>query len=186
METYSLPEIGVLPEKVYEITDELLDTLLHGEVNSINPSFLMHRLLRKEGSKGTYVPILEEYFPYLQCMLMIRYAKAYTYAEGVERLTKAGYKVSSKGQMVNIFNRMETKLLLKDKTRLAKKQSDARGGKKIVTKARREQLANARKIAEARAAIKRADKERTLAKQKLARQAAKSKMKGSEVRLSRS
>lgn len=132
---------------------------------------------------GLFVAIPEKYVPYLQAMVQSRYSKAYSVAEAITKLEGLGYNISSKGQVSNIWNRGETKLKLKDKTRSAAKDSRARvaeakkegkANKKTVTEARKKQLADARKIAQEKRLIAKLKKEEELAKRRLATVAAKS------------
>jgi hypothetical protein len=119
-----------------------------------------------------FLPILDQYVPYIQALIMVRYAKAYTYKECAERLTKAGYTVSSPGQLTNIFNRAETKLGLKNKPRIdsvrtAKRQAE--GKPRRVSDSQREHLAKARKLSEAKAELLRLSKDKAKVTKRLAR-----------------
>ena len=189
LEEHSREELGTVPDRVLFDLEERLDSLgtlsylLTEEHRSVNPP-----LYHKAGeTKGHYVAILSEYVPYLQALIQVRYSKAYTYVECTERLTKAGYVVSSTGQINNIFNRMETKLGLKDKRlpqqRIADKNRANReiGIKRPRTSAQKKVLIDAGKIKAAKDNVNRLAKESAKAKKALAAQAAKKGKTANEV-----
>lgn len=142
---------------------------------------------------GRFVPVLEQYVKHLQAMIGNRYSKAYSVTEAIEKLEKLGFKVSSRGQVSNIWNRLETKLELKDKTRssardsrerVAQARKEGKSCRKPYTDARKKQLASARKIIEEKRLLAKLEKEATLAKQRLAKEAAKTNRTASDVKRS--
>ena len=183
VETYALDEVGVIPEKIWDTLnpeESLVTAFFHGPSKSIKPP-----LYHEEVSKGLWQPVLHEYVPYVQCMIMIRYAKAYTYKEGMERLTKAGYNVTSQGQLSNIFNRVETRIGTKDKPRIdsvrtAKRQAD--GVPRRVSDDQRKHLTAARKIKAEKDALVRIAKEKAAITRRLAKTAAERGMTAAELR----
>jgi hypothetical protein len=150
-------------------------------------------LYHKKQDNGLFIPIPEQYVPYLQAMIANRYSKAYSVGESVVKLEGLGFNVSSRGQVSNIWNRMETKLGLADKKRSAAKASEARvlearkDGKacrKPYTDARKKQLASARKINQEKLLILKLEKEQSLAKKRLANEAYKTGRSAKEIKLS--
>lgn len=184
--TLGFPVDSVLSkiEKFPGLSGKLQDLLEAPQV-SISPP-LGHDPI--DGKKNLYLADKPVYVPYITAMIMVRYAKAYTYRECRERLEKAGYKVSSEGQLSNIFNRIETKLGLRDKRRTEKRIADKNrenrenGIKRPATQARKDHLKGARKIQEANAAIKRAERDKQVAMAKLGRQAGKSGLTAKQLR----
>lgn len=171
-----------VPERTLEsigITDEALHTLLYTPAHSIK-----HPLFHREVEPRSFLPIPEQYVPYLQCMLLVRYSDIYSYREAREKLTEAGYKVSGNGQLVNIFDRMETKLNLKDKRRNLEVRAAERKGRppRKRTNKQKAALVKARKTHEANAAKDRKIKERAKERKALAKQAVKDKLTGKELR----
>lgn len=169
---YSLEPIGTITEKTWEnieVTEEAMDAFFKAPNRSIKAP-----LYHEEISQGMWQPVLHEYVPYIQCMVMVRYQKAYTYKEAMERLTKCGYKVTSQGQLSNIFNRAQLKLGLKDKPRIDKVRTAKRQAEGIpqrVSDHQRKHLAGARKISLAKADLKRLAKEKAAVTRTLARAA---------------
>ena len=189
IQTYGNKDLGYPADVVLQrVQDSLAENVLENLLLSEHKSVVQPLFHVPGETKGHFVPVLAEYVPYLQAMLQLRYAKAYTYAEGKERLERIGYKVSSQGQMNNIFNRMETKLGLKDKRLTAKRIADKnrankakgikRGGQTALQK---KSTANARSVKEAKARVKNLEKESIIAKKALAKQAAKSGKTVNEV-----
>ncbi len=138
-----------------------------------------------------YVCIPKEYVPYIQAMIANRYSKAISITEAIEKLESLGYNVTSRGQISNIWNRVETKLKLKDKQRTAAKNSKARvkkakkqGKARIApaTPARLKQLKDARRIHTEKTLLVRLEKEQALAKRRLAKVAKKGNKTISEIR----
>jgi hypothetical protein len=161
---YPCGTLGFPSDKTLEaleagIVEGSLEDLLTGEHYTVKAP-LYHKLV----GKNLHTPILEEYVPYLQAMIQVRYSKAITYKECTEHLTEAGFHVSSTGQLSNIFNRMETKLGLRDKKRKVPR---------FVPTSHKKQLASARKVVEGNKAVRKAKKDMINAKAKVARQAAK-------------
>lgn len=166
-----------------------LKNLLETPIKSIKAPLYHHKQ-----DDGLYIPIPEEYIPYLQAMIGNRYSKSYSVSEAITKLEALGYNVSSRGQVANIWNRMETKLGLEDKTRTAVKDSKARvaeakkegkSRKTPLTDARKKQLKDARKIKQEKAYIAKLEKERALANKRLAHVASKTGKTAKEVKLSK-
>lgn len=169
-------------KKIYETSPELdrhLHALLMEPIRSIRQP-LYHEPTEV---KGMFLCVPKEYVPYIQAMFANRYSKTLTIAEVIVKLENLGYKVSGKGQVSNIWNRVETKLELKDKRRSATKRSNERVAKakergvshsKPYTKERKKQLDDARKIRDERLLLERLEKEKKLAKKRIATVAAKS------------
>ncbi len=172
----------IVPELVYN-----LETLLTTPLKSVKAP-----LYHEKQEDGLYLPILEEYVPYLQAMIGNRYSKSYSVGESIVKLQGLGFKVSSRGQVGNIWNRMETKLGLADKQRRAVKASAARvveakkEGKscsKPYTDARKKQLASARKIRQEKLLIVKLEKEQALSRKRLANEAYKTGRTVKEIRM---
>lgn len=168
IEAYGNPLLGTIPEKTWDklqITKESLDKLLTEPSKSVKTP-LYHR----EISKGLYVPVLEEYIPYLQAMVQVRYTKLYSNSEAKERLEKIGYTVTSLGQLSNIFNRAQTKLGLANKPRIDKRRAEANKGKpKVMTKGLTKQLADARSVKRAKDQLRQSEKAKANANATFAR-----------------
>lgn len=148
------------------ITEEALNDLVFGAHLSIKPP-----LFHEDLGDRKWRAIPEQYVPYMIAMIMVRYQKAYTYKEAQERLESLGYKVSSQGQITNIFNRMEHKMGLKDLPRTPERITRSKKGKpRNQSKESRDQLKNARKAKEAKAAIRKAERDKRNAEQVLRRQ----------------
>lgn len=143
---------------------------------------------------GLYISNPEEYVPYLQAMIANRYSKAYSISEAMTKLEALGYNISSRGQISNIWNRQETKLKLKDKTRAADKaarervaeaKKEGKVRKNVMTPARKKQLADAQKIAREKKLIAKLDREKALAQKRLANQAYKQGKSAKDIKMSR-
>jgi hypothetical protein len=167
---------------------ENLTTLLTTPFKSIKAP-----LYHEKQDNGLYVAIPEQYVPYMQTMIANRYSQSYSVTEAITKLESLGFNVSSRGQISNIWNRMETKLELSDKERNAPKKSKARVAeamkegkacRKPYTDARKKQLASARKIRSEKALIQKLDKEQALAKKRLANEAYKTGRSAKEIKLS--
>jgi hypothetical protein len=167
---------------------ENLETMLITPIKSIKAP-----LYHEKQEDGLWLPIPEEYVPYLQAMIGNRYSKAYSVSEAVVKLEALGFHVSSRGQVSNIWNRQETKLQLKDKTRHAVKASaervaeakkEGKACRKPYTDARKKQLASARKIRSEKLLIERLEKEQSLAKKRLANEAYKTGKSAKDIKLS--
>lgn len=177
-------------KKMYD-TVENLDENLHLMLTTPFKS-IKAPLYHDKTEDGLYVCNPEQYIPYLQAMIGVRYSKAYSNQEARTLLEGLGYNVSSSGQINNIWNRAETKLGLADKTRSAVRDSKARVAKakeqgkanfKPYTEERKKQLAAARKIQQEKALIAKLDKERELANKRLAHQAKKAGKKAKDLRM---
>jgi len=185
LETYGNPLLGFPSEKTYakllEISpqlDELWHQLVFEPIKSLKPP-LFHD---KTEDRTLWLADPKLYVPYVQAMFASRYSKTMSIREAKEKLTSLGYHISSDGQLSNIWNRCETRLKLKDKTKLAikavqerKAEAKAAGKTKInpMTDARKAQLAEARKIAQEKRLIAKLKKEQALATRRLASSAAK-------------
>lgn len=176
-------------KRMYEIVPDLdakLKDLLETPVRS--PKAPLFHLKRDD---GLYVPILEEYIPYIQAMISSRYSKSFSVSQAKTALEALGYNITSNGQMNNIWNRAETKLTLADKTRsavadskkrVAEAKKEGKSCRKPVTEARKKQLADARKVSQEKRLLAKLKKEEELAKRRLARAAAKSGKKLRDVK----
>ena len=165
---------------------ENLESLLNTPIQSIKVP-----LYHKKLEDGTYIPIPEEYVKYLQVMIANRYSKSISIKEAIEKLESLGFSVSSRGQVSNIWNRMETKLGLADKTRSAQVDSRARveeakkegkANHKVYSADRKKQLDAARKIRMEKALLAKLEKEQALAKARMAKVAASKGMTYSELK----
>lgn len=171
-------------------SDEVLDHLSvdEGKLKALlmEPVFsIKHPLYHAEVGDRRFLPILEEYVPQIQAMIQVRYSKAYTYRECVEKLTASGYTVSSHGQLSNIFNRIETKLGIKDLPRIDSVRTKIRqeaGIPRRVSDDQRTHLKKARKIKEAKDKIARAAKEHKAGMKALAHHGSKVGMTAKELR----
>ena len=171
-ENLGYPSPAVL-EKIYDISpdlDEELRKLLFEPVTSVKPP-LYHE---PQDKRNTYLCIPEQYVPYLQAMIGNRYSKSYSVSQVTALLKSHGYRVSSNGQLTNIWKRAEKRLGLKPKDpkkprpkKTLKQQESSRASMKVI---------NERKKVEA------AKKEQVLAQKRLARAAAKQKMTGAELK----
>lgn len=178
-------------ERMYEISPDLdkhLEDLLYTPFKSIKAP-----LYHEKREDGLYVAIPEKYVPYLQIMISSRYSKVYSVSQSKEKLIALGYNVTSSGQVSNIWNRAETKLHLADKRRSATKDAaervaeakkEGKSQRQPLTEARKQQLANARKIQQEKRLLTKLKKEEALAKRRLATVAAKSGKTAKEVQLS--
>ena len=181
------PSDSVL-EKLYKLNpnlDQEITDVLTTEFKSVKPP-----LAHIETAKSTYVPDPPKYVPYIQCMIANRYSKTFSIAELKTLMESLGYHISSKGQLSNIWNRAETKLKLKDKNRTAVKDSKERvkeakkqGKSKLVTftEGHQKQLAAARKVKAEKDLLAKLEKERKLAKKRLANAAKKKGMTVKEM-----
>ena len=184
LKTYGNPLLGYpsqhVLDKMYELNKDLdsdLRMLLFNPVRSIK-----HPLAHEPtDTKNFYLPIVDQYVPYLQAMIANRYTKTTTVKQSVANMEKIGYIVSSQGQLNNIWNRAETKLRLKDKRKAEKVRADkqkaineANGKQKSssYTEKHQKQFAEARKIAHERARVKKAETELANSRRRLARTAA--------------
>ena len=174
LEKYQCEHLGFPSDEVIErvnkgMTEGALEALLTAQHNSIKQP-----LYHTRTGKNLFTADMADYVPHLQAMIQVRYSKAISYNECITKLTLAGYHVSSSGQLSNIFNRMETKLGLKDKRRLTAKLAEKNKGKpQLVSAKQRKHLEGARKVAQGNKAILKAEKDLKAAKTKVARQAAK-------------
>tara|TARA_R110002020_G_scaffold125878_2_gene283305 strand:- start:85 stop:2106 length:2022 start_codon:yes stop_codon:yes gene_type:complete len=185
LETYGSPTIGFPSEETYsklhEISpdlEELWQDLVYRPVRSMKAP-LFHEATDK---KGYFIAIPEQYVPYVQAMFASRYSKKLSIRESKEKLEALGYTISSDGQISNIWNRCETRLKLKDKTKKEVKAvqarkaiAEARGKTKInpLTEKRSKQLEEARKISQEKRLLAKLKKEEQLAKRRLAKAAKK-------------
>lgn len=185
LKKYGKPVLGFPSEdtiqrmlKINPDLEEAWETLVFSPVKSIKAP-LYHR----KRDDGLFEPIPEEYVPYIQAMIANRYSRTISVKEAKEKLKGLGYKISSDGQVYNIWNRAETRLNLADKERGAVRDSKERVAKaklegkachKAYTDARKKQLAAARKIKSERAVLDRLEKEKKLAQRRLARAGASS------------
>jgi hypothetical protein len=193
LKTYGHPSLGYPSEQTIErmkqeVPDLLskLEELMTKPVKAINPPLYHEKL-----EDGTFKPILDQYVPYLQAMIANRYSKSISVGESIVKLEALGYNVTSRGQVSNIWNRMETKLGLAKKERSAAADSKARveqakaqGKKKLVpfTEERKSQLAKARKIQSEKALLRQLEKEQALAKARLAAEAKKQGLSFKEMK----
>lgn len=170
-----------------ELTTHLI-TLLTVPFKSIKAP-----LYHEKQEDGMYVAIPEKYVPYLQTMIANRYSKSYSVGESIVKLEGLGFNVTSRGQISNIWNRMETKLGLADKQRRAAKASgervaeakkEGKNRKMPYTDARKKQLASARKINQEKLLLLKLDKEKALATKRLATEAYKTGRSIKEIRMS--
>ena len=195
LQKYGHPSLGYPSEtvlkRIYETKPDIdaqVKALLETPVTSIKAP-LYHTKL----PNGLYLPIPNEYVPYLQVMITNRYSCSITVAEAINKLKALGLNVSSRGQVNNIWNRMETKLGLAHKLRSAQKAAKARveeakkQGKaclKPYSEERKKQLDAARKIREEKALLNKLEKEQQLAKARMAKAAAKKGMTYKELKAS--
>ena len=142
-------------------------------------------------SKKHFVAVLEDYIPHLHCMIQVRYAKLYTFKDCKEALEGLGYKVSSTGQLGNIFNRLELKLGLREalrtNARITKKNKEtrARTGTLPRSKGQRESLKKASKASVAKRKIDSLQKEVRKERIKLSKASAKENVTLKEARKDR-
>lgn len=193
LKTYGDPSLGYpseatlkkLQEKSPDLEKNLMD-LLETPIKSIKAPLYHEKL-----PNGLYQPIKEQYVPYLQAMIANRYSGSCSTKEAEDRLRALGYNVTSKGQVNNIWNKMETKLGLANKLRSAQSESRARvqealkegkSCKKPYSEERKKQLDTARKIRQERALLEKLKKEEELAKARLAKVAAKKGMTAKELK----
>lgn len=179
-------------KKMLELSPELpkkLEELLTTTIKSVKAPLYHEKL-----PDGTYKPIPKEYLKYMQAMIGNRYSKAYSVSEAITKLKGLGFNVTSNGQVSNIWNRMETKLALKDKTRTAVKDTKERiaeakkrgvSHSKVYTTERKKQLDRARKIKQEKDLIAKLEKERALAAKRLANTAAKDGKKAKDLRMTK-
>lgn len=185
LETFGKSSIGFPSEATYakllELSpdlEKLWQALVYEPVRSLRQP-LFHD---PTADKGMWLADPEFYVPYIQAMLASRYSKKLSIKEAKEKLESLGYSVSSAGQMSNIWNRAETRLELKDKTRSIQadrqkriKEAQDRGKTKSnpMTDKRTKQLEEARRISRDKRKIAALKKEEGLAKRRLAKAAAK-------------
>ena len=193
LKTYGHPSLGYPSEETIErmktsVPDlmEHLNNLMNTPIKAINPPLYHEKL-----EDGTFKPILSEYVPYLQAMIANRYSKCISVGESIVKLEALGYNVTSRGQVSNIWNRMETKLGLAKKERSAAldakervEQAKALGKKKLVpfTGERQKQLSKARNIQSEKALLRKLEKEQALAKARLAAEAKKQGLSFKEMK----
>lgn len=184
LKKYGREPLGYPSEKALKVMydlnpnlDEDLATFLAADIWSSKVP-----LAHEEVAKNRYKPILIEYVPYIQAMIGNRYSKTYSISQVRSLMESLGYKVSSVGQLTNIWNKVETRTNLKDKERSAVKaakgrvaEAKAQGKKRLLrkTEASLKQLDDARKVKAEKDLLRKLKREEALAKRRLAKAAAK-------------
>ena len=152
--------------------DENLKLLLETPARSVNPP-----LYHEEVGERLYLPIPELYIPYLQAMIMTRYAKVHSISKVATLLESHGYVVSSQGQLTNIWKRLEIKLGLKEKPVKMKMPR---------TQVQRQNSRDKMKVINERKKLEAAEREAKLAKKRLATAAAKTGMNTEQLKATKS
>ncbi len=193
LKQYGDPSLGLPSESTLKrLMDKVpdLEKNLENLLTTAIPS-IKHPLCHEKQPDGLYKPVLEQYVPYMQVMFANRYSKSISIKEAIEKLESLGFKVSSPGQVNNIWNRMETKLGLASKLRSAQVDSklrveeakkEGKANRKVYSEERKKQLDAARKIRLEKALIAKLQKEQELAKRRLASTAAKKDMTYKELK----
>ncbi len=193
LKQYGDPSLGLPSESTLKrLMDKVpdLEKNLENLLTTAIPS-IKHPLCHEKQPDGLYKPVLTQYVPYMQVMFANRYSKSISIKEAIEKLESLGFKVSSPGQVNNIWNRMETKLGLASKLRSAQVDSklrveeakkEGKANRKVYSEERKKQLDAARKIRLEKALIAKLQKEQELAKRRLASTAAKKDMTYKELK----
>ena len=193
LKKYGDPSLGYPSESTIERLKKAVPTLesnLERLLTTAIPSIKVP-LCHTKQPDGLYLPNPEEYVKYLQAMIANRYSKNISIKEAKEKLESLGFRVTSQGQLNNVWNRAETKLGLASKlrsaqadskARVAEAQKEGKANRKVYSEARAKQLDEARKINSEKRLIAKLEKEQALAKRRLASTAAKAGKTFSDIK----